>query len=106
MTGAYNLAGALVKHPEDPATAFAEYTESMQDVVQRAQKLPLGGPPYGLPHLINPETWWGIWMMRVIVAAMYWSGITKLLILLVRPKPASAVPVREYGFRQLPEWRE
>ena len=108
LQSAYNLAGALTQHSAvtDYATAFASYTECMRPIVARAQELPFGGPPYGAPHLINPETWWGIWIMRGIVAAIYWSGVIELVTKFGRGKPASSIPVAEYGFRQLEEWEE
>lgn len=100
LTGAHNLAGALVRHPHDHAAAFAEYDATMRPVVDRAQKL---AP--GTPHLINPETAWGIWLMHWIMAMISWSGVANLIARFAGP-PANAVPVEDYGFRQLAEWQE
>jgi len=108
LQGAYNLAGALTQ-PDALTThyaaAFASYEAHMRPIVERAQRLAFGGPPYGMPHLLNPETWWGIWMMRGIVALIYWSGVVNLVARVARPKPASTMPVVDYGFRDLGEWR-
>lgn len=63
MRGAWNLAGAILRHHGDHAMAFAEYEEKMRPTVQRTQKL---AP--GMPKMMHPETAWGIWMFN---AAMY-----------------------------------
>lgn len=97
LNGAYNLAGAIARHPEDLPTAFDEYENHMRPLVDRAQKL---FP--GMPHLLHPETAWGVWMTNAFGYALIWSGIAKLLFKLKGP-PADAEPVEEYGFRQLQE---
>ena len=99
LNGAYNLAGALARHPDDHTAAFTEYEEKMRPTVDRAQKLPLGGR--GI-FLLNPETVWGVWVMRTIVAVISWSGLALLIAKFAGP-PANAVPVEDFGFRELPE---
>ena len=100
LNGAYNLAGALVRHPDDHTAAFAEYEEKMRPLVDAAQKL---AP--GMPYMMNPETEWGVWALNAISGFISWTGIMKILFRLKGP-PANAVPVEEYGFRQLPEWTD
>ncbi len=97
LNGAYSLAGALTRHPEDAAAAFAEYEKQMRLAVDRAQKL---FP--GMPHILHPETAWGVWMTNAIVGFITCTRIAKLLFMFKGP-PADAVAVEEYGFRQLPE---
>ena len=99
LTGAYNLAGALVHHPGDYTTAFAEYEEKMRPTVTRAQKLVPGAP-----YIFNPETVWGIWIMHLIMSFIYWSGVANLIARFIGP-PANAVPIEEYGFKSLPDWK-
>ncbi|KAJ9603354.1 hypothetical protein H2200_012132 [Cladophialophora chaetospira] len=114
FTGGYNLAGAILQHPTDPPTAFAQYEEEMWPVVTRAQKLFPGAP-----HSMAPETVWGIWTLHAvfyvikqsglvwllfnIAWVVNWLGLEKLLYRIGGP-PANTVRVKEYGFRNLPEW--
>ena len=100
LNGAYNLAGALLQNADDFPAAFAEYEKKMRPLVERAQKL---AP--GQPHIMSPETAWGVWTMNAILYVMYCSGVFNLLFKFLGP-PANAVPVEEYGFRQLPEWTD
>ena len=100
LNGAYNLAGALTRYPNDHTAAFAEYEKSMRPIVDRAQKLFPGSP-----HIMNPETAWGIWILNVIVCFIVWSRVFNLIFLFLGP-PADLMPVEEYGFKQLPEWIE
>ncbi|KAK5447942.1 hypothetical protein LTS15_009441 [Exophiala xenobiotica] len=97
LTGAYNLAGALARHPVDHTAVFAEYEEKMKPVVKRAQKLVPGAP-----YIFAPETAWGIWVMHVILVIIHYSGLALLMAMRWGP-PANAVPVEEYGFTQLPD---
>nr|POF05460.1 uncharacterized protein CFP56_69486 [Quercus suber] len=100
MIGAYNLAGALKQHPSDYRAAFEQYEEKMRPVAARAQKL---AP--GMPHLIHPETAWGVWTMHTLISAIAASAsIAKGVFGFLGP-PANAVPVEEYGFEKLAEWQ-
>lgn len=97
LNGAYNLAGALLKHPNDHEAAFAEYQEKMTPTVQRAQKL---AP--GFPHLMYPETAWGVAVLRYLVYFIWVSGVGNLMFKFAGP-PANEVKVDDYGFRELPD---
>lgn len=99
LTGAYNLAGALKAHPDNHEAAFTLYESTMRPVVERAQKLAPGAP-----NVFNPETWWGVWTLRAFVGFVYWSGLSTLVFKFVGP-PANEVPVEDYGFPRLEEWR-
>ncbi len=114
FSGAYNLAGALLQHPNDSSAAFTQYEEEMRPVVTRAQKLFPGAP-----HSASPETAWGIWTLHAIFYAIKqsglvwllfniawvvnWLGLEKLLYRIGGP-PANMVQVKDYGFRKLSEW--
>jgi 2-polyprenyl-6-methoxyphenol hydroxylase-like FAD-dependent oxidoreductase len=99
LNGAYNLAGSLLQQISgdhlDYTAAFALYETKMRPLVQRAQKL-----PPGIPHVIHPETAWGLMFMRSLIFLMHWSGIGYLLAVLKGP-PARAVRVEDYGLRRL-----
>ncbi len=97
LTGAYNLAGAFSRHPEDLKAAFAEYETHMRPIVDRAQKL-----VPGMPHILHPKTAWGLWTLNALLYFMFWTKLAQFLFMLGGP-PADAVPVEEYGFKQLPE---
>jgi 2-polyprenyl-6-methoxyphenol hydroxylase-like FAD-dependent oxidoreductase len=98
LSGAYNLAGALLHHPTDHTAAFAQYREEMLPTVTRAQKL---FP--GMPWSLSPDTAWGVWAINMAVYLMTSSGLPKLIFKYLGP-PANKVEVKEYGFRSLPEW--
>jgi 2-polyprenyl-6-methoxyphenol hydroxylase-like FAD-dependent oxidoreductase len=98
LTGAYNLAGAILKHPGFPFAAFAQYEEDMRPVATRAQKL---FP--GMPRSLSAETAWGVWLLNLIVYLMSASGLPKIMFKYLGP-PARSVSVKEYGFRSLSEW--
>lgn len=100
LNGAHNLAGVILRHPNDYTAAFAEYEAKMRPIVDRAQKL---AP--GMPYLMNPETWWGVWVLLTFMYIIYRSSLVNLLIGFQGP-PANTVPVEEYGFKQLPERTE
>jgi len=97
LNGAYNLAGSLLRHPNDHAAAFDAYEQRMRPVVDRAQKL---AP--GMPRLIHPETAWGIWVLHMISWFMSSSGVMLLAAKFAGP-PANAMLVEDFGFRQLAE---
>jgi 2-polyprenyl-6-methoxyphenol hydroxylase-like FAD-dependent oxidoreductase len=95
LNGAYNLAGATLQHMSDGridyTSAFAQYETKMRPLVTRAQKL-----PPGIPHLVHPETAWGVWVLHLFCFAVQWSGIGYLLAAFAGP-PARATVVEEYG---------
>ncbi|TIA27496.1 hypothetical protein D6C83_07738, partial [Aureobasidium pullulans] len=71
--------------------AFEAYEEAMHPLVANAQKL-----PPAMPHLIHPQSTRGVWVLRILVAAIYWSGVGTLLFKWKGP-PASVVKLKEYG---------
>jgi len=98
LNGANSLAGSLLQHMSkehlDYTSAFAQYETKMRPLVDRAQKL-----PPGIPHIIHPETAWGLWILRWFSFGINQSGIGYLLAMLKGP-PARAIKVEDYGFRQ------
>lgn len=105
LTGAYNLAGSLlplIQRPDDssitPESCFAAYESATRPIVAKAQKLVPGAP-----HIMAPETSWGIWILHALVYTMWCLRVQEFAERFAGP-PANAVPVREYGFRQLDEW--
>lgn len=96
LNGAYNLAGAILQHPQDLAAAFAQYEVKMRPLVDLAQKL---AP--GMPRLVNPETAWGISVLHWIGYFFWVSRLHVVLFALGLGPPADAVPVEEYGLRKL-----
>lgn len=97
LNGAYHLAGAISRNPNDCPAALAAYEEQMRDLVDRAQKLPPGAP-----NIINPETAWGIFAMRAIIGFISWTRIVSFLSYFTSWEQ-KYVPVEEYGFRELSE---
>lgn len=96
LTGAWNLAGSILRHPDDHDAAFTEYEEKMRPVVARAQKL---AP--GMPKQIHPETAWGVWVLNALAYFVQVSGILSLLLKMGAGPPAHFVPVEDYGFEKL-----
>ncbi|CAK3899052.1 oxidoreductase [Lecanosticta acicola] len=97
LNGAYHLAGALSRHRNDCLAALDAYEKQMRPLVDKAQRL-----PPGTPHIMNPETAWGIFVMRAVFAFICWTRITGLLGYFTAWEP-KAIPVEEYGFEELPE---
>lgn len=93
LAGAYHLAGSLVTFRDEHYKAFAQYEDSMRPLVAKAQKL-----PPGMPHLIHPQTVWGVWLLRMFCATIYWSGLIGLLSKLRGP-PAQVKRVEVYDFK-------
>ncbi|KAG9566917.1 2-polyprenyl-6-methoxyphenol hydroxylase-like oxidoreductase, partial [Aureobasidium melanogenum] len=92
LAGAYHLAGSLVALPHQHEMAFAQYENSMRPLVDKAQKL-----PPGMPHLIHPQTVWGVWLLRVFCALIHWSGLIHLMFKLRGP-PAQVEKFGEYDY--------
>jgi len=101
LNGAYQLAGALAQHPDDHEAAFAAYEQKMRPLVDRAQKL-----TPGMPHLLNPETAWGVWVLNAIMFVLWQSGLIGLLVKLIGPGSGIVVSLEDHGFRRLPEWTD
>lgn len=100
LNGAYNLAGALANHSDDYTAAFTEYEEKMRPLVNKAQKLVPGAP-----HILSPETWWGIYFFYIFAYLIVSSRIGDLVAKL-KGSTGDAIEVDDYGFQQLPEWTE
>jgi hypothetical protein len=105
MTGAYNLAGALHAHPASHSDAFAAYESTIRPNVERAQKL-----LPGFPHILNPETETGIYIMHGVLGAMDFAQ--KMVQRFGRGgyhfggTMANEVRVLDYGLGDLEEWDE
>lgn len=93
LAGAYHLAGALVAFPDQHKMAFAQYEDSMRPLVQKAQNL-----PPGMPHLIHPQSVWGVWLLRMFATTIYWSGLMHLMFKFKGP-PAQVKEFKEYDFK-------
>lgn len=76
ILGAYVLASKLVKQPQQPEQAFEDYEKDMRQYVNKVQPIPLWG--YA-PLLFNPETSWGIWLLRWVVSWAAWLEPWKYL---------------------------
>lgn len=101
LTGAWNLAGTILRHPHDLERAFVEYEDSMRPVVDRAQKL---AP--GIPGAFHPQSSWGVWLINFIVFLLDRLRFIGLLLKLGAGPPAHYVTVEDFGFRKLPEMAE
>ncbi|KAL4811057.1 hypothetical protein BDV18DRAFT_155667 [Aspergillus unguis] len=104
FTAAYKLAGYLQPYIKGecttPIAALEQYNQQMRPIVDEAQQL---AP--GQPWLINPETAWGVWVMRVLIRSL---SYTRILFIIVRlfgrifhlgPQAADYVPVEDFGFK-------
>ncbi|KAI4722900.1 putative oxidoreductase [Aureobasidium sp. EXF-10727] len=93
LAGAYHLAGSLAKCTYDHKKAFERYEKSMRPIVNKAQKL-----PPGMPHLIHPQSAWGVWVLRCLAAVIHWSGLIYLLAKFKGP-PAQVKQFVKYDFQ-------
>jgi 2-polyprenyl-6-methoxyphenol hydroxylase-like FAD-dependent oxidoreductase len=76
LLGAYVLAGELGENLNDPETAFKKYDARLRDYVQAQQSIPIGGKAH---RLLNPQTWWGVWLMQMVVWLFSKANIGRLL---------------------------
>jgi len=67
IMGAWVLAQELSRNRN--LVAFEMYEKRLRSYVENAQSIPLGG--YG-PYLFNPQTSWGIWLLRTIFRLVSW----------------------------------
>ncbi|KAF6220986.1 hypothetical protein HO133_002667 [Letharia lupina] len=67
IIGAWVLAQELSRN-RNPV-AFETYEKRLRSYVDNAQSIPLGG--YA-PYIFNPQTTWGIWLLRTIVRLFSW----------------------------------
>jgi len=76
ILGSYIIAGELSLNPADPEAAFRKYEERLRGYVEKAQYVPLAGY---LPALGNPQSAWGVGVLRWVFWAVAWSGVWKLV---------------------------
>ncbi|KAK5098824.1 hypothetical protein LTS08_006202 [Lithohypha guttulata] len=78
IVGAYILAWALVQHAKEdsPDAAFVDYEKRFRPYVDKTQPIPLGGY---LPLLVNPDTTWGIWILRTLLSWVCWLQVWKYI---------------------------
>lgn len=109
FSAAYKLAGYLQPYIKgespDPSAALSQYNEQMRPIIEGAQQL---AP--GQPYIINPETAWGVWIMRVLVRSL---SYTRMLFIIVKylgralhlgPQAADYLPVEDFGFKEMSVW--
>jgi 2-polyprenyl-6-methoxyphenol hydroxylase-like FAD-dependent oxidoreductase len=68
IIGAWVLAQELSRNRSP--LAFEKYEKRLRSYVEDAQSIPLGG--YA-PYIFNPQTAWGIWLLRTIVRIVSWT---------------------------------
>ncbi|KAL4738127.1 hypothetical protein BDV11DRAFT_190214 [Aspergillus similis] len=111
FSASYKLAGYLQPYVKgespDPSAALAQYNEQMRPIVEAAQQL---AP--GQPYIINPETAWGVWLMRVLIRSLSYTRIIFIVVkylgkvLHLGPQAADYVPVEDFGFKEMSVWKE
>lgn len=69
MTGGYVLAGELLRHKGNIPAGLKAYEERMRPIVKDMQKI-----PPGVPAVIAPQTWWGIWLRDVLLITLTWGS--------------------------------
>ena len=81
IIGAWVLAQELSRN-RNPV-AFEKYEKRLRSYVESSQKIPLDG--YA-PYLLNPQTTWGILLLRTVIYLLawacrfsFWTKLTKLL---------------------------
>ncbi|TKA70610.1 hypothetical protein B0A49_07257, partial [Cryomyces minteri] len=89
IVGAYVLAGELARH-ESHREAFAAYERLMRPYVENAQKLPPGAP-----HVANPQTAWGIWLLNNVLGFASKSGLVTLI---SKITPSSSEKIKSPGY--------
>jgi 2-polyprenyl-6-methoxyphenol hydroxylase-like FAD-dependent oxidoreductase len=75
ILGSYVIAGELALNPSDPQAAFKKYEERLRGYVEKAQYVPLAGY---LPAIGNPQSAFGVGVLRWVFWAIAWSGVWKL----------------------------
>lgn len=101
IIGAYVLAGEIVKEAAgkkqqpDFEAAFTSYENVLGSYVADIQKLPLGG---ALVNWLNPQTAWGVWILRTVLWLVGMSGLPKLAGWFSGIDSEEKVKVPEYQF--------
>ena len=75
ILGSYVIADELALNPSDPQAAFRKYEERLRGYVEKAQYVPLAGY---LPAIGNPQSAFGVRVLRWVFWAIAWSGVWKL----------------------------
>jgi 2-polyprenyl-6-methoxyphenol hydroxylase-like FAD-dependent oxidoreductase len=88
IIGAYVLAGEILTQRGNVASALQGYQDLMLPFVKKVQYVPANGPQY-----LNPQTQWGIRVMRSIMSFVSWSRVDKLVV-----KLASVAALSENKF--------
>jgi len=68
IMGAWVLAQELSRNRD--MVAFEMYEKRLRSYVENAQSIPLGG--YA-PYIFNPQTSWGIWLLRTVFRLASWT---------------------------------
>lgn len=68
IMGAWVLAQEMSRNRSP--VAFEMYEKRLRSHVESSQSIPLGG--YA-PYIFNPQTAWGIWLLRTIVRLVSWT---------------------------------
>lgn len=100
LVGAYDLAGALSAHPNEPDRAFTQYERQTGQLVEKAQKL-----VPGMPKIALPESSWGIAVFHCIMWIIWRSQIGYWLAMFKGP-PSNAMAAQDYGFKELADWKD
>jgi 2-polyprenyl-6-methoxyphenol hydroxylase-like FAD-dependent oxidoreductase len=93
ILGSYVIAGELALNPSDPQAAFRKYEERLRGYVEKAQYVPLAGY---LPAIGNPQSAFGVRVLRWVFWAIAWSGVWKLFSL-KKGDDGFVVPEYEFG---------
>jgi 2-polyprenyl-6-methoxyphenol hydroxylase-like FAD-dependent oxidoreductase len=93
IIGSYIIAGELAKTPNDPEAAFAEYDKKFRSYVADVQNIPGGN---ALPKVANPDTAWGVRILRFSFWFIAWTGLYKY----INPKGGnSKFTLPDYDFK-------
>jgi 2-polyprenyl-6-methoxyphenol hydroxylase-like FAD-dependent oxidoreductase len=76
ISGGYVLAGELLNHPGDIATALRRYEDIMLPFAKSNQ----GGE--GAMQWVNPQTWWGIGIRNWVFWGVTATGLDKLVMMM------------------------
>lgn len=94
IVGSYTIAGELARSPDDPVAAFARYEERLREYVANVQKIPGGST---LPRAANPESRFGIRVLRFVFWFIAWTGLYKW----INTKSNNKLELPEYEFESV-----
>jgi hypothetical protein len=75
IVGGYMIAGELGSNPDDPQAAFEAYEQKLRPYVEKLQQIPFKGEA---PKLINPQSYFGITLLRSVFWFVSFSGLWKV----------------------------